>query len=122
MVCEWWKFLYTFFDFLMECMKTGFLLIDKEKDWTSFDVCARLRKKLNIKKIGHTGTLDPFATGLLIVAIGKATKLIPFLRRIKRRMRRKFCWEKRLKRWIVSRRCGKVLMVARLRKKGLKRS
>lgn len=65
-------------------MKTGFLLIDKEIDWTSFDVCARLRKKLNIKKIGHTGTLDPFATGLLIVAIGKATKLIPFFEKDKK--------------------------------------
>lgn len=57
----------------------GFLLVDKPVGWTSFDVCGKLRKKLNIKRIGHTGTLDPFATGLLIVAVGKATKLIPFL-------------------------------------------
>lgn len=71
-------FLHFLLIFKDEKMKTGFLLIDKEKDWTSFDVCARLRKRLNIKKIGHTGTLDPFATGLLIVAIGKGTKLIPF--------------------------------------------
>ena len=59
-------------------MKSGFLLVDKPKGWTSFDVCARLRKVLGTKKIGHTGTLDPFATGLLVVAFGKATKLIPF--------------------------------------------
>ncbi|MCF7812292.1 tRNA pseudouridine(55) synthase TruB [Candidatus Gracilibacteria bacterium] len=57
----------------------GFWLIDKEKGWTSFDVCAKLRKILQIKKVGHTGTLDPFATGLLLVATGKCTKLIPFL-------------------------------------------
>lgn len=56
----------------------GFLLIDKPVGWTSFDVCAKLRKQLNTKKIGHTGTLDPFATGILVVAVGKATKLIPF--------------------------------------------
>jgi len=62
----------------------GFWLIDKEKDWTSFDVCAKLRKILNTKKVGHTGTLDPFATGLLVVATGKCTKLIPFLEKDKK--------------------------------------
>ncbi|NJP03912.1 tRNA pseudouridine(55) synthase TruB [Candidatus Gracilibacteria bacterium] len=62
----------------------GFYLIDKPKDWTSFDVCARMRKILNTRKIGHTGTLDPFATGLLIVAVGKATRLIPFLEKAKK--------------------------------------
>ncbi|MCF7831127.1 tRNA pseudouridine(55) synthase TruB [Candidatus Gracilibacteria bacterium] len=67
----------------------GFWLIDKEKDWTSFDVCARMRKILNIKKVGHTGTLDPFATGLLVVATGKCTKLIPFLEKEKKTYRTK---------------------------------
>jgi len=57
----------------------GFLLVDKPAGWTSFDVCAKLRKPLGIKRIGHTGTLDPFATGLLVVAVGKCTKLIPML-------------------------------------------
>ncbi len=57
----------------------GFYLIDKEKGWTSFDVCAKLRRLFKTRKVGHTGTLDPFATGLLIVAVGKCTKLIPFL-------------------------------------------
>jgi len=53
----------------------GFLLIDKPVDWTSHDVVGYLRKVLGIKKIGHAGTLDPFATGLLIVGIGRgATK------------------------------------------------
>lgn len=56
---------------------TGFLLIDKPASWTSFDVVAKLRGITGIKKIGHAGTLDPFATGLLIVAVGRdATKQI----------------------------------------------
>lgn len=54
---------------------SGFLLIDKPEDWTSHDVVGYLRGALKIKKIGHAGTLDPFATGLLIVAVArKATK------------------------------------------------
>lgn len=59
-------------------LKSGFLLVDKPAGWTSFDVCAKLRRPLGTKRVGHTGTLDPFATGLLVVAFGKATKLIPF--------------------------------------------
>ena len=55
--------------------RAGFLLINKEQDWTSHDVVAKLRSILKIKQIGHTGTLDPFATGLLICAIGNATKM-----------------------------------------------
>ena len=55
----------------------GFLLIDKTSGPTSFDIIYQLRKITGIKKIGHAGTLDPFASGLLIVAIGKkATKKI----------------------------------------------
>jgi len=55
--------------------KSGFLLIDKPAGWTSFDVVAKLRRITGVRKIGHAGTLDPFATGLLIVAVGKdATK------------------------------------------------
>lgn len=52
------------------------LLIDKPIDWTSFDVVNKLRYKLKIKKIGHAGTLDPLATGLLIICVGKMTKRI----------------------------------------------
>jgi len=56
---------------------TGFLLVDKPAGWTSFDVVAKLRSTTGIKKIGHAGTLDPFATGLLVVAVGReATKQI----------------------------------------------
>ena len=53
-----------------------FLLINKPYEWTSFDVVNKLRYKLNLKKIGHAGTLDPLATGLLIICTGKMTKRI----------------------------------------------
>ena len=52
------------------------LLINKPLRWTSFDVVNKLRFKLKIKKIGHAGTLDPLATGLLIICVGKMTKRI----------------------------------------------
>jgi len=51
--------------------------IDKPIGWTSFDVVNKIRKALRIRKAGHTGTLDPFASGLLIVLTGKKTKLAP---------------------------------------------
>ena len=56
----------------------GWIFIDKPKNITSFKVIQRLRKILNIKKIGHAGTLDPFATGILAIAIGEATKSIRY--------------------------------------------
>lgn len=52
----------------------GFLLIDKPSGWTSFDVVNKIRGVTRIKKVGHAGTLDPFATGLLIVLLGDYTK------------------------------------------------
>lgn len=58
---------------------TGILLVDKPKGVTSFDVLYKIRKRFGIKKIGHAGTLDPDATGLLIVLIGAATKLQRFI-------------------------------------------
>ncbi len=51
----------------------GILLVDKNEKITSHDVVDIIRKKLNIKKVGHTGTLDPLATGLLIILVGKST-------------------------------------------------
>ncbi len=57
----------------------GILLIDKPEGFTSHDVVAKLRRILKTKKIGHTGTLDPFATGLLVMLVGKATRLAQFL-------------------------------------------
>lgn len=56
----------------------GVILIDKEQDWTSHDVVAKLRGILREKRIGHSGTLDPMATGLLVIFIGKATKAVEF--------------------------------------------
>jgi len=53
----------------------GILLIDKPSGITSHRVIEIIRKKLNIKRVGHAGTLDPLATGLLIIMVGKATKL-----------------------------------------------
>ncbi len=57
----------------------GFLNLNKPLDFTSHDCVAKLRKILNTKKIGHGGTLDPRATGILPIAIGKATRLLQFL-------------------------------------------
>ena len=62
---------------------SGFVNIDKPVDWTSHDVVARLRRVFNMKRIGHTGTLDPFATGVLPIAVGSATRLIRFLNKSK---------------------------------------
>src|SRR5690625_1500036 len=57
----------------------GILLVDKPQGHTSHDVVARLRGKLKIRRIGHAGTLDPMATGLLVILIGKATKASQYL-------------------------------------------
>ncbi len=57
----------------------GVLLVDKPAGLTSHDVVYRLRRKLQIKKIGHAGTLDPMATGLLVMLIGKATRISQYL-------------------------------------------
>ncbi len=57
----------------------GLLLIDKPIGWTSHDVVAKLRGILKIRAIGHAGTLDPFATGLLVLGIGKGTKRLTAL-------------------------------------------
>lgn len=56
----------------------GILLIDKEPDWTSNDVVAKLKGILHQRRIGHSGTLDPMATGLLVVFVGRATRAVEF--------------------------------------------
>lgn len=56
----------------------GIVLIDKPQKYTSHDVVSEIKKILRAKKAGHFGTLDPLATGLMVVAVGKATKLFPF--------------------------------------------
>ena len=57
----------------------GVIVIRKEKGFTSHDVVAKLRGILHMKKIGHTGTLDPDAEGVLPVALGKATRLVDMI-------------------------------------------
>ena len=57
----------------------GLLILDKPAGWTSHDVVARLRRLTGTKRVGHAGTLDPLATGVLIVGVGKATRLLGHL-------------------------------------------
>ncbi len=59
-------------------MPDGIIIIDKPAGWTSMDVCAKLRGVFHEKRVGHAGTLDPMATGVLPVFVGKATKAVSF--------------------------------------------
>ncbi len=60
-------------------MKDGVLLVDKLAGMTSHDVVARVRRALGVRRVGHAGTLDPFATGLLLILVGRATRAQRFL-------------------------------------------
>ncbi len=67
------------FDSMFE-FETGVILnVNKPESWSSFDVVKKIRNIIHIKKVGHAGTLDPFATGVLLVCTGKATKRVPEL-------------------------------------------
>src|SRR3954451_4884835 len=57
----------------------GLVVVDKAAAWTSHDVVAKLRGILRTKKVGHSGTLDPDATGVLLIGVGKVTRLLRFL-------------------------------------------
>ena len=59
-------------------MPNGIVIIDKPADWTSMDVCAKIRGILHEKRVGHGGTLDPMATGVLPVFVGQATRAVEF--------------------------------------------
>lgn len=59
-------------------MPSGIVIINKPQDWTSMDVCAKIRGILHEKRVGHAGTLDPMATGVLPVFVGQATKAVSF--------------------------------------------
>jgi len=59
--------------------RPGFLLVDKDGGWTSHDVVAKVRRLIRSKKAGHAGTLDPMATGLVVVGLGRATRLLRFV-------------------------------------------
>ena len=65
----------------------GILLIDKEPDWTSSDVVVKLKGILRERRIGHAGTLDPMATGLLVVFVGRATRAVQFAENDSKRYR-----------------------------------
>ena len=59
-------------------MPGGVLIIDKPEGWTSMDVCAKLRGILHERRVGHGGTLDPMATGVLPVFVGRATRAVQY--------------------------------------------
>lgn len=64
---------------MSEALRHGVLLVDKQPEWTSHDVVQKVRRLIQEKKVGHCGTLDPAATGLLVVTVGRATRLTRFL-------------------------------------------
>lgn len=65
--------------YIVERFMDGVILVDKEKGFTSHDVVSIVKKKLNTKKVGHAGTLDPMATGVLPILVGKGTKISKYL-------------------------------------------
>ncbi len=66
----------------MENLERGIIILDKSKGITSFTACDNVRKKLGAKKAGHAGTLDPNVTGVLIIALNSATKLMPLFNKL----------------------------------------
>ena len=68
----------------------GIIAVNKPKDWTSFDVVNKIKHLLKIKRVGHLGTLDPMATGVLLVTVGKATKLFDYFQNKKKTYLAKF--------------------------------
>jgi tRNA pseudouridine55 synthase len=63
----------------MTATESGLLIVDKPSGWTSHDVVAKIRKLAGTKRVGHAGTLDPMATGVLVVGVEKATRLLGYL-------------------------------------------
>ena len=75
-----------------ELAKNGWLVIDKPSGFTSFQIVKIIRKLYSIKKAGHAGTLDPLATGILPVALGEATKTIPYAMDTDKTYHFTICW------------------------------
>jgi len=75
----------------------GLVVVDKAPGMTSHDVVARCRRLFDQKKVGHAGTLDPDATGVLIVGLGRATRLLQFLVGLPKSY--KWCWASPPPRW-----------------------
>lgn len=69
----------------------GLLVVDKPSGWTSFDVVAKIRRLTGVRRVGHAGTLDPLATGVLVVCIGQATRLLEYLTGADKVYRSSFC-------------------------------
>ncbi|QXJ24976.1 tRNA pseudouridine(55) synthase TruB [Actinomadura graeca] len=63
----------------MESVESGLVIVDKPSGWTSHDVVGRMRRLARTRRVGHAGTLDPMATGVLVVGVGKATRLLGHL-------------------------------------------
>ena len=79
----------------------GIIIINKQQNMTSHDVVAQIRRIFGIRRIGHTGTLDPMATGVLPVCVGRATRIMEYLdldlkeyRCSMKLGRRFFCWNR----------------------------
>ena len=68
-------------------MQSGLVVVDKPAGWTSHDVVARVRKCFGQKRVGHAGTLDPDATGVLLVGLGRVTRLMRFLQETEKEYR-----------------------------------
>ena len=60
-------------------VQSGLVIVDKPAGWTSHDVVGRMRRLAQTKKVGHAGTLDPMATGVLVLGINRATRLLGYL-------------------------------------------
>ncbi len=69
----------------------GFFLIDKPKDWTSHDIVSFVKKKFKLRKVGHAGTLDPSASGLLIVLVNKCTKKFDYFQTLEKEYEAVIC-------------------------------
>ena len=64
---------------MVMAVRDGVLVVDKPAGWTSHDVVAKVRKIMVTRKVGHSGTLDPDATGVLVLGVGRATRLLRFV-------------------------------------------
>jgi len=77
---------------LCDATKAGWFLVDKPAGISSFQALSPIKKALGVRRVGHAGTLDPFATGLLLVCVGRATRLLPFTQKWSKRYCFEVCW------------------------------
>ena len=79
-------------DLSQEHLMNGLLVINKASGMTSRDVVNRVQSVTGIRKCGHAGTLDPLATGVLVVGVGRATRLVNYVQKMRKRYHAKFQW------------------------------